>query len=97
LHAQIYGAAPTFKLHEIVEVVGILSIVPSLANFPQQNQNQQQEGGPGAAAAAAVGEEGGMDVEMWGDEFAAYAPTSKVSRPATSFGKDLLIELINCN
>ena len=62
-------------------MVGVLSIMPNLANIQQQQQQGQQNNGAaagGGGGGGGVGDEAGMDVEMWGDEFAAYPPTSKV-------------------
>lgn len=69
---QVYGDVDQFKLHDVVELVGVLSVIPSLATLGD---------GPTAGAAAAAGgggAEGGMDVDFWQEEMASHPPTSKV-------------------
>jgi hypothetical protein len=73
----VYSDFDGFQLHDVVEVLGVMSVVPALAALHNNNQQQQQQGD--AAAAAAAGD--GMDVDdggFWEQDVAALPPTSQV-------------------
>ncbi len=39
--AQVYGDGEQFKLHDVVEVLGVVSVLPSLAAAHMQQEGQQ--------------------------------------------------------
>jgi hypothetical protein len=41
----VYGECDHLKLHDVVEVLGVMSVVPGLAALHQQQQQQGAEGG----------------------------------------------------
>ena len=67
---QVYGECDHLKLHDVVEVLGIMAVVPELAALHYQQQQQQQ------------GEDAAMDDadEFWQERVAALPPTSQVMR-----------------
>jgi hypothetical protein len=77
---QVYSDFDGFQLHDVVEVLGVMSVVPGLAALHDNQQQQQQGDAPAAGNAAAAGD--GMDVDeggFWEQDVAALPPTSQVS------------------
>lgn len=62
------------QLHDVVEVLGVMSVVPGLAAAREQ---QQQQGGGGGGGPAGLEEAGAMEVDLW-DDAPALLPTSQV-------------------
>lgn len=91
-YRQVYSHFDGFQLHDVVEVLGVMSVVPGLAALQQhgrdadQQHQQGRHGGNDAVAADDAGAAGaaadGMDVDdgFWQNEVAALPPTSQVSR-----------------
>jgi hypothetical protein len=76
---QVYSDFDGFQLHDVVEVLGVMSVVPGLAALQQQQQQGYDAAGHIQAAA---GGGDGMDVDdsgFWEQEVAALPPTSQVS------------------
>jgi hypothetical protein len=74
---QVYSDFDGFQLHDVVEVLGVMSVVPALAALQHNNQQQQQQQHGDAAAAAG----NGMEVDdggFWEQDVAALPPTSQV-------------------
>jgi hypothetical protein len=68
---QVYGDADQFKLHDVIEVLGVVSVVPELAAL---HMGVPRGGG------AAMDVDGGADDEdeLWEERVAALPPTSQV-------------------
>ncbi|WIA37078.1 hypothetical protein OEZ86_014051 [Tetradesmus obliquus] len=81
---QVYSDFDGFRLHDVVEVLGVMSVVPGLAALLQQQQGGDVAGAAAAAAAGGVAAGGdGMDVDdggFWEQDVAALPPTSQVTR-----------------
>jgi hypothetical protein len=75
LWAQVYGESDHLKLHDVVEVLGVMSVVPELAALHLQDpaHHQQQGQGEEEIDAAMVDAD-----DLWQERVAALPPTSQV-------------------
>lgn len=71
-HVQVYGECDHLKLHDVVEVLGVMSVLPGLAalHLDQHHQHNQDQGDQDAAMLDAD--------DFWQERVAALPPTSQV-------------------
>jgi hypothetical protein len=76
----VYGDCDHLKLHDVVEVLGAMAVVPELAALHYQHPQQQQQQHPQQQQQQGGEEAMMVDDEYWQERVAALPPTSQVRK-----------------